>query len=207
MDTLKAFLMLAVETTREPRVSGWWRWFEDHSGAIDAVLAAITAAYVVLTYRLVRSAKKERDHRLWLARSEQARLVGGFIDRVAKTGGPYGDPIPGIDVLKLTMVNASPLPVRRVVGTVYRAGTDKKFGAFKAVPVLKPDEAEENTALIDLSGESPEAMFNLLLGFDDDAGLTWEKYGSLEYPLRIVTDPPRRHWWTRRRPAGWSSPR
>lgn len=106
-------------------------------------------------------------------------------------------------------MNASPLPARRVVGRVYRKGTDEQVCEFDEVHVLRPDgmvQPESYQGSMKLGGqvvrhkefpeEPPEAMFELRLRFDDDAGDTWEKYGPTK-PLRRL-EPPRQHWWSRR---------
>jgi hypothetical protein len=228
MDALNSLLLLAADATEVSKSSSWLDELDKHSGAATVIatvaLAVITLVYVLLTNGLLRAAKNERNHRNWLLRSEQARLVGGYIDRLPKKGGPSGDqPIPGVEVMKLTLVNASKLPVRKVIGTVYRKGTLERFDEFKEVTVLKPDaqaESEsrsgwrevvgENTRAFEFAQEPADAEFELHLRFDDDAGLTWEKYASIEEPVRLVTVLNREGRWKRwRRRRGrpeWARP-
>jgi hypothetical protein len=203
MDLTRGLLLVAVEATKAES-SGLRHWLNENVGVITAVGVAATIVYVGLTYGLLRASHKERKDNTELLRSEQARLIAGYIDLLDYSGsGAHGEaPVVGYKQFKLTLVNASPLPVRRVVGRVYRKGTDEQVCAFEEVHVLRPDamvQPESYEGLMRRGGqalrykefpEEPEAEFELRLRFDDDAGVTWEKYGPTE-PLRRI-EPPRR---------------
>jgi hypothetical protein len=195
MDLTRGLLLVAVEATKAES-SGLRHWLNENGGVITAVGVAATIVYVGLTYGLLRASHKERKDNTELLRSEQARLIAGYLDLLDYSGsGAHGEaPVVGYKQFKLTLVNASPLPVRRVVGRVYRKGTAEQVCEFEEVHVLRPDAMVQPESYEGLRykefPEEPETEFELRLRFDDDAGVTWEKYGPTE-PLRRI-EPPRR---------------
>src|SRR5438552_15429218 len=114
-------------------------WLDKHNGTVSAaltlVLAVITYLYVRLTRRYVEltsglldEARTERNDRHEREMNEQARHVGGYLEvghdfAPSKSLAGFGL---GIRLLTLNLVNASPLPVRRVIGHVYRTDTGAK---------------------------------------------------------------------------------
>jgi len=148
-------------------------WFDTHGPTISAVVAAVlvvvTAFYVVITHRLLEAQRLDRADRLERERSEQARLVGGHLGH-----GPVYDNQRNVVRLSATYRNASPLPVRDVVGYVYLRDCNDFFDAFPSVAALEPGVP----LTVEMDLPSPHAANTRLeFFFDDDNGQRWHKYG------------------------------
>jgi len=110
--------------------------------------------------------------------SAQAIQVGAFISWPAQTS----DVAPDRERLQLTVINASPLPVRYVVGHIFRNVDDAYHARF--LPIVIAPAGKETTTSLDVVRSAPG--FRLELQFEDDAGQPWLKYG--QPPLKLMTD-------------------
>jgi hypothetical protein len=89
--------------------------------------------------------------------------------------------------LRLTVWNASGLPLRRVAGfAIHRTGY---VSDFPSIPVIRP-----NNHVTDPAPDAAQPLpldeqdgWVLDLRFDDEAGVRWQKYPP-EEPLRQVRD-------------------
>jgi hypothetical protein len=149
-------------------------WFDTHgptiSAAVAAILVGVTIAYVVITHRLLEAQRLDRTDRLERERSEQARLIGGHLGH-----GPVYDNQRKVVRLRGTFRNASPLPVRDVVGYVFLRDTGGFFDAFPSVATMEPG------APVTVEMDLPAALAantRLEFYFDDDNGQRWHKYGT-----------------------------
>jgi len=131
---------------------------------------------------------QDQTQRHWDEISAQAILVGGVINWPTQTA----DIPAGRDRLELTVINASPLPIRHVVGHVIRKSDGGYHGHFLPMPVVPPGET-----LATLDTVPSEGQFDLQLQFDDDAGHTWLKYR--EPTLMQMTN----EQWPERLPPGF----
>jgi hypothetical protein len=156
----------------------WLDTLDKHSGSaiafVTAVLVIVTIFYVVITARLLNEAETERVDRRRREESEQARLVGGHIDFVWSDGDEA-------TMLRLTVHNASPLPIRDLRGSVYR-GTHL-LDSYDPIPVVRPGT---DVAWMSVPQDVGEG-FRLQMDFDDDNGYRWRKYESIDLPLRRLT--------------------
>src|SRR5690606_23432855 len=126
------------------------------------------------TLALLISGSEER-RQTWLDKSDQARAVGGYIDL---------DPSNPNGALIASIVNASRLPIRAVRASVEDATNRGVVVTSAACPVVDPGPSPTVLTL-----PVPKASdWVLVLTFDDDAGLTWMKYGTRS-PLELVNDP------------------
>ena len=132
---------------------------------------AVAASLWLLAWSL-RGQRKETKRQVDLDQSSQAREVGAWIDI-------NGDAT--LKTVQMTVMNSSKLPVRRVRGFLRSIAGGKVVGRFIEIPVAVPGEIKTSIS----SNNFPESM-ELILVFDDDAGVRWQKYGG--QPL-VVLDP------------------
>jgi hypothetical protein len=150
--------------------------------AIGTTLALVfLAAGLWRERRLRRIDQKQRardqTERDELRRSEHARLVGAHIDQI--------DVIGDHDVIEMTVTNASPLPVRNVIGYLHPLPSGRvpadEVRSFLVIPVVR-----SGTEITRLQVPSA-AAWRLVIDFDDDAGDRWRKYDG---PLGRIADAP-----------------
>jgi hypothetical protein len=135
------------------------------------VLVIVTVAYVVITAKLLKEAETERTDRRQREESEQARLIGGHVDFVWSPGDDT-------EMLRLTVHNASPLPIRDLRAGVFRGA--RLLDSYAPIPVVQPGVEEAWMSVPQDVGEG----FRLQMDFDDDNGYRWRKYESSDSPLR-----------------------
>jgi hypothetical protein len=144
--------------------------------------AAAVALQAKIANDLLDAARDERDDRRKRERSEQARLVGGYLawsDRLMSSGKRR---------LLLHLVNASPLPVRRVIGHVYDVETAELVHQFSEKSVLEPSTPASPEWVFSHDLPAGGTQFGLQLDFDDDSGVHWRKYESDDKPIRELAD-------------------
>lgn len=138
---------------------------------VGSFVVAIT--FVILVYGTFGQ-HDEIKRQIFLDRSSQARLVGGWIDQSYSVRG-----MSGVPVVTLTVQNASPLAIRRVRGYLFTIDQASLVAEFAEIPVLRPgDDSRE------VYGEGMGGEFKLVLIYDDDAGVRWRKYSTV--PLEVI---------------------
>ncbi len=140
------------------------------------LLAAITAWYAWITHGLLREAQLDRARLLERDESDQARLIGGYVEAIHTDSG--------VSTLQLTIVNASPLPIRWIVGRARLAtGAEVRFGSVPLIPGGRQIDVHETIA----DNLARGLFIDISLDFNDDNGQGWRKNEQHQVPLRKLT--------------------
>ena len=127
-----------------------------------AVLGGFSLVWLVVSY------VRDRKDRQFVERSQQARRVGAWFDFVPRGGSEDGP----VTRVRMTVMNSSRLPIRRVLGFVYSADGKRCLAALTELPVVRPPDADCSIDVPNLP-----AGTRLVVVFEDDSGLRWRKYG------------------------------
>ena len=148
----------------------------------------LTETYVKHTEGLLDAAPLN-DETVWIGKSANRH---GLLARSPLRASTYTTSFTlagfetGVTKVNMIVTNHSDLPIRRIVGRLYRKDTRGHFAAFEEIDVVigRGDRPVTIDAPTQLAGE-----LNLQLDFDDDAGYRWRKYESIDRPLRLMRGP------------------
>jgi hypothetical protein len=111
----------------------------------------------------------------YLLESEQARHVGAFISWPSDA-----EPSEDQDVVEMTIVNASVLPISNIRGYVISFNDHRTVSAFPQIVVIYPYQDKPDKQRAYVGQTTSRNDLRLVLVFDDDSGVRWRKY--LDYP-------------------------
>ena len=114
----------------------------------------------------------------YLLESEQARHVGAFI-----SWPPDAEPSEDRDVVQMTVVNASDLPISNIRGYVISSNDQRTVGAFPQIAVIYSHKNDKRLAYVERTTSGNDQQ--LVLVYDDDSGVRWRKYLEDPSPYKL----------------------
>jgi hypothetical protein len=122
--------------------------------------------------------KKLDEQSAYLLESEQARQVGAFI-----SWPPDAEPSEDRDVVQMTVVNASDLPISNIRGYMISPSDQRIVSAFPQIAVLYPHKDDMQLAYVEQTISRNDQQ--LVLVYDDDSGVRWRKYLDSPSPHKL----------------------
>lgn len=138
-------------------------------------------------FKRIRERQEKLDNRqnalderaTYLLESEQARHVGAFMS------WPFdATPSDDQDVVEMTIVNASDLPVQDVRGYIISVKDKRVISAFPQIAIIHSGKQPKQRAFVERTVIRHD--LRLVLVYGDDSGVRWRKYLDPVSPNKLA---------------------